>query len=526
MGGDATNADSLAPPVLVSSRAVRCVVPAARNHDLIVQRFCRPRPPAGCGLSTITRNTAGHLSNRQSNKRARRRCDRPVRPNPQYKTHASEITVLRYPWHPLFGHSLRVPVCPTEEWQVLIRDHHPGYITWEQYEHNQSMISANTHSIPNGAPKSGRGGQALLSGLLRCRRCGWMLQVHYTQRTRSNRYGCVRGRAQLGEHSCISFGVWRVDQAVAAEILRVINGNAVDAAIEAVEQMRRQEQEHRKTLELELEQARYEAALAALRYEAVDPDNRLVAAELEARWNKTLENVCVLERNLQTEARERGTAPIPDRELLMSLAHDLQDVWNSPAADMRLKQRIVRIVLQEIIADIDLGHEEIVLLLHWVGGRHSELRVRKNPTGQNRYRTAIEAFDVIRQMAGKFNDERIAATLNRIGLRTGAGNAWNEQRVNSFRYKHQLVPKEIEASDALTIDQAADRLGVSKTSVQRMIGRKLLAATQVIRFAPWEIRPEALDSAQVRRAVEAIKRRERFPRTEADNNQDDLFSIS
>jgi len=90
----------------------------------------------------------------------------------------------------------------------------------------------------------------------------------------------------------------------------------------------------------------------------------------------------------------------------------------------------------------------------------------------------------------------------------------------------ELVRREIQASDALTIDQAADRLGVSKTSVQPMIGRNLLAATQVIRYAPWEIRPEALDSAQVRRAVKAIKRRERFPRTEADNNQDDLFSIS
>jgi excisionase family DNA binding protein len=416
--------------------------------------------------------------------------------------------------------------CPTEEWQVLIRDHHPGYITWEQYEHNQSMISANAHSISNGSRKAGRGGQALLSGLLRCRRCGWMLQVHYTQRTRSNRYGCVRGRAQLGEHSCISFGAWRVDQAVAAEILGVINGNAVDAAIEAVEQMRRQEQEHRKALELELEQARYEAALAARRYEAVDPDNRLVAGQLEARWNKTLENVCILERKLQTEARERSVVPIPDRELLLSLAQDLHAVWNSPAADMRLKQRIVRIVLQEIIADIDLEHEEIVLLLHWVGGRHSELRVRKNPTGQNRYRTAIEACDVIRQMTGRFNDERIAATLNRIGLGTGAGNAWNEQRVNSFRHKHQLVPKEIAASDVLTIDQAADRLGVSKTSVRRMIGQKLLAATQVIRYAPWEIRPETLDSAQVRLAMESIRRRERLPRTKAANNQDDLFSIS
>jgi hypothetical protein len=306
------------------------------------------------------------------------------------------------------GHS-----CPVDEWQVLIRDHHPGYITWEQYERNQSMISANTHSTSNGEPKSGRGGQALLSGLLRCRRCGWKLQVHYTQRTRSNRYGCVRGRVDYGEPPCISFGAWRVDQAVSAEILRVIGGNAVEAAVEAVEQMRRQEQENRKALELELEQARYEAGLAARRYEAVDPENRLVATELEARWNRTLGNVDALERRLQTEAGEKSALPIPDQELLLSLAQDLPAVWNSPAADMRLKQRIVRIVLQEIVADIDQEQREIVLLLHWAGGRHSELRVRKNSTGENRYRTVVEAFDVIRQMTGRFSDERIAATLNR-----------------------------------------------------------------------------------------------------------------
>jgi excisionase family DNA binding protein len=413
--------------------------------------------------------------------------------------------------------------CPVGEWQVLIRDHHPGYITWEQYERNQSMISANAHSRSNGAPKSGRGGQALLSGLLRCRRCGWMLQVHYTQRTRNNRYGCVRGRAQLGEHSCISFGAWRVDQAVAAEILRVIGGNAVDAAIEAVEHMRRQEQEHRRALELELEQARYEAGLAARRYEAVDPDNRLVAAELEARWNTTLENVCTLERKLHTEPSER-TVVIPDRELLLSLAQDLDAVWNSPAADMRLKQRIVRIVLQEIVADIDQEQEEIVLFLHWVGGRHSELRVRKNPTGENRYRTVVEAFDVIRQMTGRFSDERIAATLNRIGLRTGAGNAWNEQRVNSFRYKHQLAAMEIKVSNALTIEQAADRLGVSTTTVRRMINQRVLTATQVVRYAPWEIPPEALELPQVGLAVEAIKRRDRLPRTKVADDQGTLFS--
>jgi excisionase family DNA binding protein len=336
----------------------------------------------------------------------------------------------------------------------------------------------------------------------------------------------VRGRVDYGEPPCISFGAWRVDQAVSAEILRVIGGNAVEAAVEAVEQMRRQEQENRKALELELEQARYEAGLAARRYEAVDPENRLVATELEARWNRTLGNVDALERRLQTEAGEKSALPIPDQELLLSLAQDLPAVWNSPAADMRLKQRIVRIVLQEIVADIDQEQREIVLLLHWAGGRHSELRVRKNSTGENRYRTVVEAFDVIRQMTGRFSDERIAATLNRIGLRTGAGNAWNEQRVNSFRYKHQLAAKDIQVGKTLTMEQAADRLGVSKTSVRRMISQKLLAATQVVRYAPWEIQPEALELAPVRLAVEAIKRGEGLPRTEAANDQDNLFSIT
>lgn len=417
--------------------------------------------------------------------------------------------------------------CEVGEWQVLIRDHHPGYITWEQYERNQSMICANASRRSKGGSRSGRGGQALLSGLLRCRRCGCMLHVHYTQRTRNNRYGCVTERNRLGEGSCISsFGAWRVDQAVAAEILRVIGGNAVEAAVEAIEQMRRQEQEQRKALELEVEQARYEAGLAARRYEAVDPDNRLVAAELEARWNGALSNVHALERRLQTGGHEESAGPIPDQELLLSLAQDLPAVWNSPAADMRLKQRIVRIVLQEIVADIDQEHGEVVLLLHWAGGRHSELRVRKNPTGENRYRTAVEAFEVIRQMTGRFSDERIAATLNRIGLRTGVGNSWNEQRVSSFRYKHQLVSHETKASNALTIEQAADRLGVSTTSVRRMIGQNLIAATQVVPYAPWEIPLEALEPEPVRLTVEAIKRRGRLPRTEAADSQDNLFSIT
>lgn len=132
------------------------------------------------------------------------------------------------------------------------------------------------------------------------------------------------------------------------------------------------------------------------------------------------------------------TAPIPDRQTLLSLAQDLPAVWNASSTDMRLKQRITRILIREIIADVDENHREIVLLMHWAGGRHSELRLRKSETGKHRHCTSIDAIEVIRKMAGKFSDEQIAATLNRLRLRTGADNTWNETRVYSVRHGHHL----------------------------------------------------------------------------------------
>src|SRR6185436_15395747 len=129
---------------------------------------------------------------------------------------------------------------------------------------------------------------------------------------------------------------------------------------------------------------------------------------------------------------------IPDKETLCSLAQDLPAVWNSPATDMRLKQRIVRILIEEIIADVDDAASEIVLLIHWTGGRHSELRMKKNLTGRHSRCTDLETIEVLRRMSGKFPDDQIAATLNRLGLKTGTGNTWNEGRVRSVRSYHEL----------------------------------------------------------------------------------------
>src|SRR5205807_3290449 len=183
-------------------------------------------------------------------------------------------------------------------------------------------------------PKAGRGGRALIAGLLRCRRCGRMLHVAYESRNPQGRYNCQGAQLNHGEDWCISFGGWRPDQAVAQEVLEAIGGNAVEAALEAAEQMRQQREARQRAAERELEQARYEARLAERRYEAVDPEQRLVAAELEARWNAALQNVCDLEKKLQTLASDPQAVSIPSKEVLLSLAQDLPAVWNAPSTDM------------------------------------------------------------------------------------------------------------------------------------------------------------------------------------------------
>jgi DNA invertase Pin-like site-specific DNA recombinase len=412
---------------------------------------------------------------------------------------------------------------PSQEWKVLIRDHHPGYISWEEYERNQGMIAENTHMKSGMEPKAGRGGRGLLAGLLRCRRCGRMLYVNYAGTV--IRYMCRGGHNDRGENWCVGFGGLRVDTAVASEVLRAIEGNVIEAACEAAEQLQRQRQELRKAIELELEQARYEAGLAARRYEAVDPDKRLVAAELEARWNEALQKIQDLENKLNEFDHNAQSALLPDKQILLSLAQDLPSLWNAPSTDMRLKQRIVRIVIQEIVADVDNNSKEIVLLIHWAGGSHSELRVNKSETGKHSNCTSLDAIEVIRKMAGQFPDEQIASTLNRLRLRTGADNPWNENRVYSVRHRLQLPAFDGTCRrNEITLKQAAERLNLSPPSVRKMIDEKILPASQVLECAPWQIPVEALESEVVQRVAANLRNRVRIPQSKNSGEQQSMFS--
>lgn len=178
---------------------------------------------------------------------------------------------------------------------------------------------------------------------------------------------------------------------------------------------------------------------------------------------------------------------------------------------MHLKQRIVRILLEEIIADVDDAASEIVLLIHWTGGRHSELRMKKNLTGRHSRCTDLETIEVLRRMSGRFPDDQIAATLNRLGLKTGTGNTWNEGRVRSVRSYHELpaytatlVPRQ-----TVTLEEASERLDISHKVIRRLIESNKIPAKQVVPWAPWEIPIEAIESVDVVQEVARAKRRPR-----------------
>jgi DNA invertase Pin-like site-specific DNA recombinase len=410
---------------------------------------------------------------------------------------------------------------PIHEWSVLILDHHPGYISWKEYERNQTMLADNAHMKKKMGRKAGRGGRGLLAGLLRCSRCGRMLHVAYAGKGGSAvRYRCMGAHVTQGLAYCISFGGLRVDEAVARSILDVVSPLGIDAAVEAAKQLELEHADELEALSLELEQARYEARVAARRYEAVDPDNRLVASELEARWNAALARVDELDRRLSERTASRVERPKVDKTTLLALSESLPAVWNSPGADMRLKQRIVRTLVHEIIADVDDSSSEIVLVIHWAGGCHTEMRIRKIKVGRHGRSTSQETIDVIRRMAGRWPDDEIAATLNRLGQRTGQGNTWNQSRVYSVRRRLDLPAYNDDAQEecsTTTLNGAAQRLGVSRTVVLRLIDEKLLAATQATKCAPWEIAVSALDDKRVQQAARAARRSGRGTRRFAAN---------
>ena len=401
---------------------------------------------------------------------------------------------------------------PLEEWDVLIRDHHPGYISWEDYLRNQEQLEANGGM--RGSSGAAKSGPALLAGLLRCGRCGRNLHVGYSGIDgRVPRYYCRGAHLNHGTSWCISFGGLRADEAIARTVLDAVGPAGVQAALDAWEQACDQGHEKRKALELALEKAAYEVARARRQYDAVDPENRLVAAELESRWNDAIERQHELERRLEEDFSRKQPVEEDLRDRLLQLGEDLSVAWYHSAAPAEIKKRVLRTVLSEIVVDVADEPPELRMWLHWQGGVHTMLRVPKNRTGQHRRCTDRKVVDLVRELAKVCSDENIAAILNRLGYRTGAGNTWIQSRVCSLRAYNKISAIDSKnRRNWLTMADTAKELGISTQSVRKLIQQKILPAKQVVAYAPWVIERKNLEIPDVQEAVKAIREGRRIPR--------------
>lgn len=404
-----------------------------------------------------------------------------------------------------------------DEWRVLLPDRHAGYSSWEQYQRNRAAIrqNANMKGLMK-ARGAARAGRSLVAGLLRCGRCGRKLHVHYgSQGGKVPRYGCRGAHVNHGAGGmpCLAFGGLKIDAAIEREVLAAVEPAAVEAALRAAEESTAEVDQQRKAKELALEQARYEADRARRQFNAVEPENRLVAAELEGRWNEALGRVRTLEGELAQAAVPREGTPI-DRESLMRLAEDLRQVWGDERADMSLKKRIVRTLIEEIVVDVDKVPGQVEMILHWKGGQHSTVQIPRNRPGHHRHVTERETVELVRDLAEAMEDKDIARHLNRLGRTTGQGNSWTLSRVASLRYANKIPtydPQRRRERGLVNMAEAAERLGVSPMSVMRLIREGILTSRQVIPYAPRLIQEGELSTPAVQRALEAMKRRKKRP---------------
>jgi len=393
---------------------------------------------------------------------------------------------------------------PQKEWEVLIRDHHDGYISWDDYEHNQRTINGNANMKGEMVPGSVRNGGGLLVGLLRCGHCGRKLKVQHNGLRGVARYLCNDAAVNHGRRTkCIAFGNMRIDAAVSAEVLSLIAPLGLEAALQAIADRERDGTQRLRQIELTLEQARYEAARSHRQYDAVDPENRLVAGDLERCWNERLAEVARLEEEIRVVREDLPAAIVEtERAEILALGTDVARLWNQPAASIAIRKRILRTVLEEIIVTVAPG--QLLLKMHWKGGDHTTLEVVKNRVGQHRWKTDTATEQLICDLARLLPDGNIASVLNRLRIRTAKGHTWTQQRVRTFRNDHAVaVYRDGERAERgeVILHEAASRLGVSKMTVTRLIKDGVLPAKQVCIGAPYVIREMDLELPAVKRAI-------------------------
>ena len=388
--------------------------------------------------------------------------------------------------------SKRLRRLPRAQWGVLIPRHHQGFIDWETYEMNQARIGRNTRP---GEHKAGavREGAALLQGLAVCGVCGRRLRVYYQGNNATPGYYCagntiVNGR---GCH-CLRAGGIRIDQAVAEAFLDAVTPAGVQAALLAEEQTEAQHDAALRQWRLQVERAGYEAGRAEARYQAVEPENRLVARTLETEWEQRLAELAAAQDELTRRQAEHPVRLTDEqRQKIHALGADLRRAWNATTTTDRDRKELIGTLLEEAIIRVDQAPRRARITLRWQGGALTDLDVNLRCYRVSPIRTDEDTLGLIRRLAAHYPDATIAGILNRQGRKTAHGERFTANRISSLRH-YRAIPRHVPApsspeGELVTVAGAAKVLGVAASTIHRWLADGFIVGEQITPGAPWQI---------------------------------------
>lgn len=386
---------------------------------------------------------------------------------------------------------------PREEWEVLIVDHHPGYVSWERYVAIQDALRANWRAPRGEGGGAAREGTALLQGRIRCGRCGRMMQVGYSgPKGVCPRYVCGRSKQLYGtEHVCQSLGGRKLEDRVLDELFTVLEPASLAATARALEEADANHRQRLAVFELAVERARYGAARARRQFDAVEPENRLVARTLE----RALEQALVAERQAEADlAAQRLRQPTglseEEKTWLSHAGADVRAIFEAPTTSWRERKQLLRAVVAEVVVTVRAADREADVDIIFEGGAKTSFTLALNKTGGHARATNEDTVELVRRLAKHYDDKTIAAILSRQGRRTGTGLPFTRTRVQSLRASHAIpvhAPAVTPRGDdvpVLSITAAEKELGVNRTTLYRWLADGFITGEQLTPGGPWHLR--------------------------------------
>ncbi len=378
----------------------------------------------------------------------------------------------------------RVEWLPMDEWPVLIRDHHPGYVSWDEWMANRKTIAGN--APPNkGRPGGGaaREGHALLQGLLWCAHCGRKLGTRY-QGTggRHASYVCEGQRpdGMVRKGSCLSLSAATTDPVVVERVLALLEPAQAQLAVQAWAEVERRQAAQDRQWQLRVEAARYEADLARQRYENADPRRRLSTDALEEAWNDALLRLREVEGQ---HAAHRETTPrgldAQQKAQLVALAEDLPRLWSAPSTQAKDKKQILRLIIEDVFVERGASQDDKTILhVHWQGGDREDLLVGRPLKRWDQIRYQPETVAEIRELARTRNDRQVAEHLNGQGRLSLTEKPFTRNMIQAIRRKHEIPDCNPQGENELTVREVAERFGVKTDRVRSWIEHGILPARQ------------------------------------------------